>query len=81
MTKLLGLLLSIFEYDHDHNVLSQRFKERMSRKTVDEQTKQDVEVLAGLGYKQELKREFRPAEVFGFAFGLLGELISLYFVQ
>lgn len=37
----------------------------------DEQTQQDVAVLADLGYRQELKRDFRPVEVFGFAFGLL----------
>lgn len=37
----------------------------------DTQTK-DVAILASLGYKQELKRDFRILEVFGFAFSLLG---------
>ena len=48
----------------------------MDTTATDEQTKQDVAVLANLGYKQELKRDFRPAEVFGFAFGLLGTFRS-----
>lgn len=51
-------------------------QDKMTSTPVDEQTKQDVAVLAGLGYKQEFKRDFRPAEVFGFAFGLLGEYLS-----
>lgn len=33
----------------------------------------DEAILASLGYKQELKRDFRILEVFGFAFSLLGK--------
>ena len=32
----------------------------------------DVELLAGLGYKQEFKRAFRPLETFGIAFTVIG---------
>ncbi|KAK0463782.1 APC amino acid permease [Desarmillaria tabescens] len=32
----------------------------------------DEGLLARLGYKQELKRHFKPLEIFGFAFGLIG---------
>ena len=34
--------------------------------------RQDEQLLAGLGYKQEFKRDFRPLEVFGIAFSLIG---------
>jgi hypothetical protein len=30
----------------------------------------DVTLLASLGYKQELKREFTPVELFGFGFSV-----------
>ena len=39
--------------------------------------RQDEQLLAGLGYKQEFKRDFKPTEVFGFAFGLLGTVILM----
>ena len=37
----------------------------------------DEEVLAGLGYKQEFKRAFRPLEVFGIGFSIIGLLPSI----
>ncbi|KAJ3557764.1 hypothetical protein NM688_g1294 [Phlebia brevispora] len=37
----------------------------------------DVEVLAGLGYKQELKRAFRPLEVVWMAFSVIGLFPSI----
>ena len=39
----------------------------------DEQRLQDEEQLASLGYKQELKRDYSPIELFGFSFGFLGK--------
>ena len=39
----------------------------------DTQRLKDEEQLAGLGYKQELKRDYSPIELFGFSFGLLGK--------
>ncbi|KAJ3557762.1 hypothetical protein NM688_g1293 [Phlebia brevispora] len=36
----------------------------------------DEELLAGLGYRQEFKRAFRPLEVFGIAFSLIGLIPS-----
>ena len=36
----------------------------------------DEAILASLGYKQELKRDFRILDVFGFAFSLLGRCLS-----
>ncbi|KAI0684182.1 APC amino acid permease [Cytidiella melzeri] len=39
--------------------------------------KRDAEILAGLGYKQELKRTFTPLEVFGIAFSIIGLLPSI----
>ncbi|TFK19375.1 amino acid transporter [Coprinopsis marcescibilis] len=37
----------------------------------------DVELLASLGYKQEFKRAFKPLEVFGIAFSIIGLLPSI----
>ncbi|CAL1708623.1 unnamed protein product [Somion occarium] len=37
----------------------------------------DVAVLAGLGYKQELKRAFKPYEVFGIGFSVIGLIPSM----
>lgn len=37
----------------------------------------DVETLARLGYKQELKRTFTMIEVFGIAFSIMGLLPSI----
>ncbi|TFK35826.1 APC amino acid permease [Crucibulum laeve] len=37
----------------------------------------DEELLAELGYKQEFKREFKPLEVFGIAFSIIGLLPSI----
>ncbi|KAI6152263.1 amino acid/polyamine transporter I [Pisolithus tinctorius] len=42
----------------------------MSRR--EEIAKRDEELLAQLGYKQQLKREFTPLEVFGVAFNVIG---------
>ncbi len=39
--------------------------------------KRDVQVLAGLGYKQELQRAFTPLEVFGIAFSIIGLVPSI----
>ncbi|KAH9021102.1 amino acid/polyamine transporter I [Lactarius deliciosus] len=39
--------------------------------------KADEELLAELGYKQEFKRAFRPIEVFGVAFSIIGLLPSI----
>ncbi|KAK8157760.1 gaba permease [Phyllosticta citrichinensis] len=38
---------------------------------------EDAEVLAGLGYKQELRRNFTMIEVFGLAFSIMGLLPSI----
>ncbi|PAV19377.1 APC amino acid permease [Pyrrhoderma noxium] len=43
----------------------------------DEQRLQDEEQLASLGYKQELKRDYSPVELFGFSFGFLG-IVATY---
>ena len=37
----------------------------------------DDALLAALGYKAELKREFKPLEVFGLAFSIIGLLPSI----
>ena len=37
-----------------------------------EKTRHDDEVLAGLGYRQEFKREFKTWEIFGIAFSIIG---------
>ncbi|KAK6857840.1 gaba permease [Apiospora arundinis] len=37
----------------------------------------DAEVLANIGYKQELKRNFRALEIFGFAFSIMGLMPSI----
>jgi amino acid transporter len=37
----------------------------------------DEALLASLGYKQEFKREFKPLEVFGVAFSIIGLLPSI----
>ena len=37
----------------------------------------DEALLASLGYKQEFKREFKPIEVFGVAFSIIGLLPSI----
>ncbi|KAH9973550.1 APC amino acid permease [Lactifluus volemus] len=37
----------------------------------------DERLLAGLGYKQEFQREFRPLEVFGIAFSIVGLVPSI----
>ncbi|KAH6911887.1 APC amino acid permease [Coprinopsis sp. MPI-PUGE-AT-0042] len=37
----------------------------------------DAELLASLGYKQEFKRAFKPLEVFGIAFSIIGLLPSI----
>ncbi|KAF8892309.1 APC amino acid permease [Gymnopilus junonius] len=37
----------------------------------------DTEVLAGLGYKQEFRRNFTPIELFGIAFSIIGLVPSL----
>ncbi|KAG2131546.1 hypothetical protein BD769DRAFT_1386751 [Suillus cothurnatus] len=37
----------------------------------------DEAILAGLGYKQEFRREFTPLEVFGVAFSIVGLLPSI----
>ncbi len=42
--------------------------------------RKDEELLAGLGYKQEFKRDFRPLEVFGIAFSLIGLFPSASYV-
>ncbi|KAK0211069.1 APC amino acid permease [Desarmillaria ectypa] len=42
--------------------------ETLSLSTVND----DERLLARLGYKQELKRHFKPLEIFGFAFSLIG---------
>ncbi|KAG6331475.1 hypothetical protein ID866_7617 [Astraeus odoratus] len=47
----------------------------MARK--EEIGKRDEELLARLGYKQELKREFTPLEVFGVAFSIIGLFPSM----
>jgi hypothetical protein len=39
-------------------------------KTIDPATVDDTALLAILGYKQELKREFTPLELFGFGFSV-----------
>ena len=48
-------------------------------KTVMEEAthKRDAQVLAGLGYKQELHRAFTPLEVFGIAFSIIGLVPSI----
>ena len=43
--------------------------------------RKDEELLAGLGYKQEFKRDFRPLEVFGIAFSLIGLFPSASYVK
>ena len=37
-----------------------------------EKTRHDEEVLAGLGYRQEFKREFKKWEIFAIAFSIIG---------
>lgn len=44
--------------------------------SIDEKAK-DEALLATLGYKQEFKRDFGLFEVFGVAFALVGQLLSL----
>ena len=41
----------------------------------------DEIVLADLGYKQEFKREFRPLEVCGIAFSIIGLFPSIAYVS
>ncbi|KAH9477066.1 putative amino-acid permease C11D3.08c [Psilocybe cubensis] len=48
---------------------------RMSRK--EEIRQKDEALLATLGYKQEFKRAFKPLEVFGIAFSIIGLLPSI----
>lgn len=43
-----------------------------SQKRKEEIKKADVRLLAQLGYKQEFKRDFKPLEVFGVAFSIIG---------
>jgi hypothetical protein len=40
-------------------------------------SKADEELLAELGYKQEFRRAFKPIEVFGIAFSIVGLLPSI----
>ncbi|KAL4076209.1 amino acid/polyamine transporter I [Scleroderma citrinum] len=50
----------------------------MSR--TDERARRDAELLARLGYKQELKHVFTPLEVFGIAFTTIGLFSSMLWV-
>ncbi|KAF5314690.1 hypothetical protein D9611_007004 [Ephemerocybe angulata] len=43
-----------------------------AQKRKEEIKKADVRLLAQLGYKQEFKRDFKPLEVFGIAFSIIG---------
>jgi hypothetical protein len=40
----------------------------------------DVDLLAKLGYKQEFKRDFKPLELFGLGFSIVGVLPSIAYV-
>jgi hypothetical protein len=40
----------------------------------------DVNLLAKLGYKQEFKRDFKPLELFGLGFSIVGVLPSIAYV-
>jgi hypothetical protein len=41
----------------------------------------DEALLAALGYKQELRRDFSPLEVFGFGFSIIGVLPALAYAR
>ncbi|KAJ2927013.1 hypothetical protein H1R20_g10097, partial [Candolleomyces eurysporus] len=47
-------------------------KDPEAQKRKEEIKKADVRLLAQLGYKQEFKRDFKPLEVFGIAFSIIG---------
>jgi hypothetical protein len=46
-------------------------------KKIDTELGKDDALLASLGYRAELKREFTPLEVFGLAFSIIGLLPSI----
>ncbi|KHC81346.1 hypothetical protein W5Q_01721, partial [Candida albicans SC5314] len=60
--------------DHLHNVISHRSEVR----SIDPQHNAgDVELLAQIGYKQELRRHYSTFQVFGIAFSIMGLLPSI----
>ena len=60
--------------DHLHNVISHRSEVR----SIDPQHNAgDVELLAQIGYKQELNRHYSTLQVFGIAFSIMGLLPSI----
>lgn len=60
--------------DHLHNVISHRSEVR----SIDPQHNAgDVELLAQIGYKQELRRHYSTLQVFGIAFSIMGLLPSI----
>ena len=52
----------------------------MDTTATDEQVRQDVAVLANLGYKQEFKRDFKRLELFGLSFTIVGVVQSIAWV-
>lgn len=47
----------------------------------DDMVGKDEALLASLGYKQELRREFSPIEIFGIGFSIIGLFPSIAYVQ
>jgi len=56
------------QYTHNDTTKIEKLEAELSR---------DDALLAALGYKAELKREFKPLEVFGLAFSIIGLLPSI----
>lgn len=56
------------DYAHNESANIEKLEKELNR---------DDALLATLGYRAELKREFKPLEVFGLAFSIIGLLPSI----